>query len=180
FPVPQQVHIREVTDRNDRVIRPGVQSYHGQSNEMPGCSGKGITLVIVSNNEGDFERGKGGGVTSWHSTPFVLKIGERNSLEIFKHNVSGTENSIELRDRTSAAREQEGANATKDDMLYRESMFKMTAGMKAGTLRYGKLNISAYDFHKGSIEVPLFDRPLLLDTRPGEHRSFRRLGLSCS
>ncbi|KAG0138527.1 hypothetical protein HOY82DRAFT_631078 [Tuber indicum] len=137
-------------------------------------------IVIVSNDEGDLERGKPGGVTSGHSTTFVVKIGERGSLEIVKHQVSGIENWIELRDRTSAAREQEGAKVTKGEMLYWESMFKMTAGVKTGTLHYAKLNISAYDFHKGSIEVALFDRPLLLDMRPGEHQSFRRLGLSCS
>ncbi|KAG0138531.1 hypothetical protein HOY82DRAFT_631100 [Tuber indicum] len=76
-------------------------------------------------------------------------------------------NSTKLRDRISPALEQEGAKVAKGDDLYPESMFKMTAGVKAGTLHSGKLNINPYHFHKGSIGVPLSDRVLLLDTRPG-------------
>ncbi|KAG0138516.1 hypothetical protein HOY82DRAFT_631042 [Tuber indicum] len=118
-------------------------------------SGKGITTVIVSNDEGDLEKGKSEGVTGWNSTPSVLKIGERHPLEIAKQYVSGTKNSTELRDRISPAPKQEGAKVTQDNMLYPESMFKMTAGVKAGNLHSGKLNINHYHFHKGSIGVPL-------------------------
>ncbi|KAG0138521.1 hypothetical protein HOY82DRAFT_631062 [Tuber indicum] len=82
--------------------------------------GKGITIVIVSKDERDLDKGKWEGVTGWNSTPSVLKIGERDSLEISKHYVSGMKNSSELRDRISAALEQQGAKVAKGDNLYPE------------------------------------------------------------
>ncbi|KAG0641572.1 hypothetical protein HOY80DRAFT_1014957 [Tuber brumale] len=122
-------------DRSDHAIRCGVQWHHDHLKEVPRNRGKSITVVMVSNDGGNPDKGKS----------------ERATCS--KDHAFGMKNSTELLDMISAALGDESAEIAKGDTLYPKysSISTMMTGVQACTLCHGKFNISSYNFHKGSL-----------------------------
>ncbi|KAJ8070999.1 hypothetical protein OCU04_001350 [Sclerotinia nivalis] len=88
--------------------------------------------------------------------------------------VSGLENADQLLDMISAAQgDKEARDARTSGNLYQEyfSVSKMMTGVKNGTLHQGIFNVSPYNYLEGSVNVPAFDKSLLVLGRENINRS---------
>lgn len=73
----------------------------------------------------------------------------------------------------SAAQEQREVRSKKAEVFYPEhyTVSKMMTGVKAGTLHQGIFNVSPYNYLEGSVNVPAFDKSLLILGRENSNRA---------
>jgi exosome complex exonuclease DIS3/RRP44 len=73
----------------------------------------------------------------------------------------------------SAAEERREVRSKATEVFYPEyfTMSKMMTGVKAGTLHQGIFNVSPYNYLEGSINVPAFDKSLLILGRENSNRA---------
>ncbi|RAL65144.1 hypothetical protein DID88_001250 [Monilinia fructigena] len=105
-----------------------------------------------------------------------LKKAKRDGIEAcsLREYVSGLENADQLLDMISAAQEdKEARDARTSGNLYAEyfPVSKMMTGVKNGTLHQGIFNVSPYNYLEGSVNVPAFDKSLLVLGRENINRS---------
>ncbi|KZF22237.1 RNB-domain-containing protein [Xylona heveae TC161] len=149
-----------INDRNDRAVRRSTKWYseHLQKTVYAaGRTNKCPAVVMLSDDRENLKKAKAEGVTA-------------SSLSDY---VSGLEDADRLLDMIAAAREGQDARAANAEMLYPEyySLSKIMTGIKAGTLHQGVFNVSPYNYLEGSIQVPAFDRPLLILGRENSNRA---------
>ncbi|KAA8567284.1 hypothetical protein MFRU_007g03200 [Monilinia fructicola] len=151
-----------INDRNDRAVRRAVKWYGEHITQAVksggGRSKKTPAVVMLSDDKENLKKAKRDGI-------------EACSLREY---VSGLENADQLLDMISAAQEdKEARDARTSGNLYAEyfSVSKMMTGVKNGTLHQGIFNVSPYNYLEGSVNVPAFDKSLLVLGRENINRS---------
>jgi exosome complex exonuclease DIS3/RRP44 len=87
--------------------------------------------------------------------------------------VAGLDKADELLDMISAAQEQREVRSKKPEVFYPDhfSISKMMTGVKAGTMHQGIFNVSQYNYLEGSVNVPAFEKSLLILGRENSNRA---------
>jgi exosome complex exonuclease DIS3/RRP44 len=87
--------------------------------------------------------------------------------------VSGLDKADELLDMISAAQEQREVRSKKPEVFYPDhfSISRMMTGVKAGTMHQGIFNVSQYNYLEGSVNVPAFEKSLLILGRENSNRA---------
>ncbi|CAD6443306.1 c891b10f-38ec-4d24-a5f9-ff7a4d6a4a8f [Sclerotinia trifoliorum] len=151
-----------INDRNDRAVRRAVKWYDEHIRQAVKASGgrskKTPAVVMLSDDKENLKKAKRDGIQACSLREYV----------------SGLENADQLLDMISAAQEdKEARDARTSGNLYEEyfSVSKMMTGVKNGTLHQGIFNVSPYNYLEGSVNVPAFDKPLLVLGRENINRS---------
>ncbi|KAF7884647.1 uncharacterized protein EAF02_004983 [Botrytis sinoallii] len=151
-----------INDRNDRAVRRAVKWYDEHITQAVKASGgrskKIPAVVMLSDDKENLRKAKRDGIQACSLREYV----------------SGLEDADRLLDMISAAQEdKEARDARTSGNLYQEyySVSKMMTGVKNGTLHQGIFNVSPYNYLEGSVNVPAFDKSLLVLGRENINRS---------
>lgn len=157
-----ETHVRRgvdesINDRNDRAVRTVAKWYdqHLRQSAKKGRKEKSIpAMVVITDDKENLRKAKEENVTALSLSDYV----------------AGLEDSDKLLDMINDIREGRGPRG---QLLYPEyfSMSKMVTGLRAGTLHQGIFNISPYNYLEGSVNVPAFDKPLLILGRDNSNRA---------
>ena len=162
----QETHVprnqgESINDRNDRAVRRAVQWYNQHITEAVTARSKKQkrvpTAVMITDDKDNLRKAKAENVPGMTLSDFV----------------SGLENADELLDMISAAQEQREVRSKKPEVFYPDhfSMSKMMTGVKAGTMHQGIFNVSQYNYLEGSVNVPAFDKALIILGRENSNRA---------
>lgn len=151
-----------INDRNDRAVRRAVKWYSehlGQAVKAQGGSKIKIPAIVMLSDDKE-----------------NLKKAKRDGIEACSLNdyVGGLENADQLLDMVAVAKEgRELRDAKTTENLYQEyySVSKMMTGVRNGTLHQGSFSVSPYNYLEGSVNVPAFDKSLLVLGRENINRS---------
>ncbi|KAI9844214.1 MAG: exosome catalytic subunit dis3 [Sclerophora amabilis] len=149
-----------INDRNDRAVRRAVQWYGEHLQQSIKAGGRSIScpaIVMISDDKDNLRKASEEGI-------------QARSLSDY---VSGLEDADRLLDMISEAREVQDAKSSRAELLYPEyfSNSKMMTGINAGTLHQGIFNVSPYNFLEGSINVPAFEKSLIILGRENINRA---------
>jgi exosome complex exonuclease DIS3/RRP44 len=151
-----------INDRNDRAVRRAVKWYSEHLTQAVKAAGgrskKTPAVVMLSDDKENLKKAKRDGIEACTLTKYV----------------GGLENADQLLDMITEAKEnRELRDARATENLYQEyfSVSKMMTGVKNGTLHQGIFNVSPYNYLEGSINVPAFDKNLLILGRENINRS---------
>ena len=158
-----ETHIRRasdesVNDRNDRAIRSVAKWYTNHLRAAAAKAGKGgkdvPTIVVITDDKDNLLKTKKDGVVALSLADYV----------------EGLEDADRLLDMISDAKE---VRTSRGELFYPEhySMSKLMTGLRGGTLHQGIFNVSPYNYLEGSVNVPAFDRPLLILGRENANRA---------
>ncbi|KAJ4361640.1 exosome catalytic subunit dis3 [Ascochyta clinopodiicola] len=162
----QETHIprdqgESINDRNDRAVRRAVQWYNQHITEAVTARSKKQkrvpTIVMITDDRDNLRKAKAESVPGMTLSDFV----------------SGLENADELLDMISAAQEQREVRSKKPEVFYPDhfSISKMMTGVKAGTMHQGIFNVSQYNYLEGSVNVPSFEKSLIILGRENSNRA---------
>ncbi|XPS75166.1 exosome catalytic subunit dis3 [Ascochyta lentis] len=162
----QETHIprdqgETINDRNDRAVRRAVQWYNQHITEAVTARSKKQTrvptVVMITDDRDNLRKAKAESVPGMTLSDFV----------------SGLENADELLDMISAAQEQREVRSKKPEVFYPDhfSISKMMTGVKAGTMHQGIFNVSQYNYLEGSVNVPAFEKSLIILGRENSNRA---------
>ncbi|PYH42115.1 exosome catalytic subunit DIS3 [Aspergillus saccharolyticus JOP 1030-1] len=160
-----ETHIRRgpdesINDRNDRAVRAVAKWYqeHLQSTAKKGKKERSIpAIVVITDDKENLRKSKEEGITALSLTDYV----------------SGLDDSDRLLDMINESREAREAKGARGELFYPEyyTMSKLQTGIRAGTLHQGVFNVSPYNYLEGSVNVPAFDKPLLILGRDNSNRA---------
>ncbi|KZM22755.1 exosome catalytic subunit dis3 [Ascochyta rabiei] len=162
----QETHVprdqgESINDRNDRAVRVAVQWYNQHITEAVTARSKKQkrvpTVVMITDDRDNLRKAKAESVPGMTLSDFV----------------SGLENADELLDMISAAQEQREVRSKKPEVFYPDhfSISKMMTGVKAGTMHQGIFNVSQYNYLEGSVNVPAFEKSLIILGRENSNRA---------
>ncbi|KAK5162650.1 hypothetical protein LTR04_003166 [Oleoguttula sp. CCFEE 6159] len=156
--VPRR-HGETINDRNDRAVRQAVKWYgeHLAQAIKSRRSARCPSVVMISDDRDNLRK---------------AELDEISGLSLSNY-VSGLEDANRLLDMISGNREERDRKAGKVELIYPEyfSLSKMITGIKAETLHQGVFNVSPYNYLEGSVQVPAFDRALLVLGRENSNRA---------
>ncbi|KAK5117056.1 exosome catalytic subunit dis3, partial [Cryomyces antarcticus] len=156
--VPRR-HGETINDRNDRAVRQAVKWYgeHLAQAIKSRRSARCPSVVMISDDRDNLRK---------------AELDEISGLSLSNY-VSGLEDANRLLDMISGNREERDRKAGKVELIYPEyfSLSKFTTGIKAETLHQGVFNVSPYNYLEGSVQVPAFDRALLVLGRENSNRA---------
>jgi exosome complex exonuclease DIS3/RRP44 len=151
-----------INDRNDRAVRRAVKWYDEHLTQAVTTAGgnrkKVPAVVMLSDDKENLKKAKRDGIQACSLHDYV----------------SGLDNADNLLDMITASKEgRESRDAKATENLYQEyySVSKMMTGVKNGTLHQGIFNVSPYNYLEGSVNVPAFDKSLLVLGRENINRS---------
>jgi exosome complex exonuclease DIS3/RRP44 len=151
-----------INDRNDRAVRRAVKWYSehlAKSVKAAGGKSKSIpAVVMLSDDKENLRKAKEDGIAACS----------------LKDYIKGLKDADRLLDMISAANEGRASRDAKAaENLYQEyySLSKMMTGVKNGTLHQGIFSVSPYNYLEGSIQVPAFDKSLLVLGRENMNRA---------
>ena len=148
-----------INDRNDRSIRLACKWYgeHLEKAVKARKSARCPAIVLLSNDRDNLRKAKEDGAQATSLHDYVSNLPDANRLL----------------DMISSGRQSGALKGGKAEMLYPEymSMSAMLTGVKAGTLHQGTFNVSPYNYLEGSVYVPAFDRPLIVQGRENSNRA---------
>ena len=149
-----------INDRNDRAVRTAARWYgeHLQQTIGGGKKGEKVPAIVILSDDRDCLR--------------KAKAEKLNALSLADY-VSGLEDADRLLDMISQSREAQDTRGPQGELFYPEyfSLSKMMTGLKAGTLHQGNFNVSPYNYLEGTVQVPAFDKPLLILGRENSNRA---------
>ncbi|KAJ5632587.1 Exosome complex exonuclease dis3 [Penicillium lividum] len=161
-----ETHVRRepdesINDRNDRAVRT-VASWYGEhlrTSSKKGKKEKSVpAIVVITDDKENLRKAKAENVSALSLSDYV----------------AGLEDSDKLLDMISEAREARDAKGSaRGQLFYPEyySMSKLQTGIRAGTLHQGVFNVSPYNYLEGSVNVPAFDKPLIIMGRDNSNRA---------
>ncbi|KAF7186822.1 Exosome complex exonuclease dis3 [Pseudocercospora fuligena] len=148
-----------INDRNDRAIRKACAWYyeHLQRAVQARRSERCPAVVMLSDDRESLRKAKEDSVSSLNLHDYV----------------SGLPDADRLLDMVASSRDQRAARDAKAENLYPEyiSMSAMLTGVKNGTLHQGNFSVSPYNYLEGTVHVPAFDRPLIIQGRENSNRA---------
>ncbi|TKA55280.1 hypothetical protein B0A49_11715 [Cryomyces minteri] len=156
--VPRR-HGETINDRNDRAVRHAVNWYgeHLAQAVKTRRSARCPSVVMISDDRDNLKKAELDGISGLSLSNYV----------------SGLDDANRLLDMISGTREERDRKAGKVELIYPEyfSLSKMITGIKAETLHQGIFNVSPYNYLEGSVQVPAFDRALLVLGRENSNRA---------
>ena len=149
-----------INDRNDRSVRRAVKWYAEhlqQSAKKRKSKSKSPSIVMLSDDKENLRKARSEGL-------------EVSSLYEY---VSNLEDAAHLLDMINTSRPRIESRQNQTNQLYPEhfSMSKIMTGIRAGNLHQGTFNVSTYNYLEGSVNVPAFDKPLLILGRESSNRA---------
>lgn len=146
-----------INDRNDRAVRRTVAWYGEHLKKAMGTKAA-ITpsIVMISDDRDCLQKGKNEGLSAFSLYDYV----------------SGLDNADDLIDMVTTGKGRRTAPGSAEH-IYPEyfSLSKMSTGTKAGTLHQGTFNVSPYNYLEGTIFVPAFEKPLIIQGRENSNRA---------
>jgi exosome complex exonuclease DIS3/RRP44 len=141
-----------INDRNDKAVRRAARWYaeHLPKKKCP-------AIVVLTDDQDNRRKAQEEGVIALSLTDYV----------------SGLEDADRLVDMISETRQTQESRAPQGELLYPEyyTVSKMMTGLKAETLHKGVFHVSPYNYLEGTVQVPAFDKPLLILGRENGNRS---------
>ncbi|KAM5431449.1 exosome catalytic subunit dis3 [Microsporum ferrugineum] len=160
-----ETHVRRgtdesINDRNDRAVRTAAKWYTEHLQEVTKNTQKEQNIpaiVILTDDKGNARKSDEEGVIALSLTDYI----------------SGLEDADRLLDMVNESKLAHDAKPKKGEMLYPAyySMSKIMTLIRAGTLHQGVFNVSPYNYLEGSVNVPAFDKPLLILGRDNSNRA---------
>ncbi|KAF2162342.1 hypothetical protein M409DRAFT_27346 [Zasmidium cellare ATCC 36951] len=148
-----------INDRNDRAVRKACAWYaaHLQDAVKARKNARCPAVVMLSDDRENLRKAKDDG---------LIALGLQDY-------VSGLPDADRLLDMVAASRDQRATRDAKAKMLYPDymSMSAMLTGVKAGSLHQGTFSVSPYNYLEGTVHVPAFDRPLIIQGRENSNRA---------
>ncbi|KAK5164965.1 exosome catalytic subunit dis3 [Saxophila tyrrhenica] len=148
-----------INDRNDRAVRKacGWYAQHLEKAVRARKSARCPVVIMLSDDRENVRKGKEDGLPAMNLRDYVAGLPDANRLM----------------DMVATSREGRAARDAKAQMIYPEyvSMSAMLTGVKAGTLHQGVFNVSPYNYLEGSVQVPAFDRSLIVQGRDNSNRA---------
>jgi exosome complex exonuclease DIS3/RRP44 len=148
-----------INDRNDRAVRKGCAWYqeHLQKAVKRQKSSRCPEVIMLSDDRDNLRKAKLEGISASNLQDYVSSLPDADRLL----------------DMVAASREQRAARDDRTKNIYPEyaSMSAMMTGVKAGTLHQGIFNVSQYNYLEGTVHVPAFDRPLIIQGRENSNRA---------
>ncbi|KAK5120952.1 hypothetical protein LTR85_005736 [Meristemomyces frigidus] len=148
-----------INDRNDRAVRKGCAWYaeHLQQAVRARQSARCPAIVMLSDDKDCLRKAKNEGIACANLHDYV----------------SGLPDADRLLDMVASAREQRVTKESKAELLYPDylSVSAMLTGVKNGTLHQGIFNVSPYNYLEGTVNVPSFDRALIIQGRENSNRA---------
>ena len=149
-----------INDRNDRAVRRAVTWYSEHLQEAVKSSkqkGQAPAIIMLSDDRENLRKAK------------IEKISACTLTEY----VSGLKDADRLLDMINTSRTERASKNTTSEQIYPSyySMSKMLTGTKAETLHQGIFNVSPYNYLEGTVQVPAFDKPLLILGRENSNRA---------
>lgn len=148
-----------INDRNDRAVRKACAWYgaHLQDAVKARKSARCPAVVMLSDDKENLRKAKDEGLAA-------------SGLQDY---VSGLPDADRLLDMVASSRDQRATRDAKAKMLYPDymSMSAMLTGVKAGTLHQGTFSVSPYNYLEGTVHVPAFERPLIIQGRENSNRA---------
>ncbi|KAL9106367.1 MAG: hypothetical protein Q9227_008568 [Pyrenula ochraceoflavens] len=141
-----------INDRNDRAVRRAAKWYkdHLPRKRCP-------EIVILTDDQDNIRKAKSDMITALTLADYV----------------SGLEDADRLLDMISEAQHGSANRGQQGDSFYPEyyTTSQVMTGIKAGTLHQGVFNVSPYNYLEGTVQVPAFEKPLLILGREASNRS---------
>ncbi|KAK2879387.1 hypothetical protein FQN49_000930 [Arthroderma sp. PD_2] len=160
-----ETHVRRgadesINDRNDRAVRTAAKWYTDHLQEVARKSHKEQNIpaiVVLTDDKENARKSDKEGVTALSLTDYI----------------SGLEDADRLLDMVNESKLAHDSKPKKGEMLYPEyySMSKLMTHVRAGTLHQGIFNVSPYNYLEGSVNVPAFDKSLLVLGRDNSNRA---------
>ncbi|KAK5717917.1 exosome catalytic subunit dis3 [Elasticomyces elasticus] len=148
-----------INDRNDRAVRKACAWYahHLQQAANARKSARNPAIVMLSDDKDCLRKAKAEGIVAANLEEYVSALPDADRLL----------------DMVASSRERRVTTQSKAAMLYPEylSTSAMLTGVKNGTLHQGIFNVSPYNYLEGTVQVPAFDRSLIIQGRENSNRS---------
>lgn len=148
-----------INDRNDRGIRKACKWYseHLQKAVAARQSIRCPAIVMLSDDKDNLSKAKLDGIAAANLHDYVSSLAD----------------SDRLLDMVASSRDQRAARDAKKQLLYPDyvSVSAMLTGVKNGTMHQGTFSVSPYNYLEGTVHVPSFDRPLIIQGRENSNRA---------
>lgn len=148
-----------INDRNDRGIRKACKWYseHLQKVVAARQSIRCPAIVMLSDDKDNLSKAKLDGIAAANLHDYVSSLAD----------------SDRLLDMVASSRDQRAARDAKTQLLYPDyvSVSAMLTGVKNGTMHQGTFSVSPYNYLEGTVHVPSFDRPLIIQGRENSNRA---------
>lgn len=148
-----------INDRNDRGIRKACKWYseHLQKAVAARQSIRCPAIVMLSDDKDNISKAKLDGIAAANLHDYVSSLAD----------------SDRLLDMVASSRDQRAARDAKTQLLYPDyvSVSAMLTGVKNGTMHQGTFSVSPYNYLEGTVHVPSFDRPLIIQGRENSNRA---------
>lgn len=148
-----------INDRNDRGIRKACKWYseHLQKAVAARQSIRCPVIVMLSDDKDNLSKAKLDGIAAANLHDYVSSLAD----------------SDRLLDMVASSRDQRAARDAKTQLLYPDyvSVSAMLTGVKNGTMHQGTFSVSPYNYLEGTVHVPSFDRPLIIQGRENSNRA---------
>lgn len=148
-----------INDRNDRGIRKACKWYSGHLQKAVAArqSIRCPAIVMLSDDKDNLSKAKLDGIAAANLHDYVSSLAD----------------SDRLLDMVASSRDQRAARDAKTQLLYPDyvSVSAMLTGVKNGTMHQGTFSVSPYNYLEGTVHVPSFDRPLIIQGRENSNRA---------
>lgn len=148
-----------INDRNDRGIRKACKWYseHLQKAVAARQSIRCPAIVMLSDDKDNLSKAKLDGIAAANLHDYVSSLAD----------------SDRLLDMVASSRDQRAARDAKTQLFYPDyvSVSAMLTGVKNGTMHQGTFSVSPYNYLEGTVHVPSFDRPLIIQGRENSNRA---------
>lgn len=148
-----------INDRNDRGIRKACKWYseHLQKAVAARQSIRCPAIVMLSDDKDNLSKAKLDGIAAANLHDYVSSLAD----------------SDRLLDMVASSRDQRAARDAKTQLLYPDyvSVSAMLTGVKNGTMHQGTFSVTPYNYLEGTVHVPSFDRPLIIQGRENSNRA---------
>ena len=149
-----------INDRNDRAVRRAVSWYGEHLQQSIRSSKRSIqcpTIIMLSDDKENLRKAKAENISACSLAQYV----------------SGLDDADRLLDMMNASRQSRESRGTGTENLYPDyhSLSRIMTGVRAGTLHQGIFNVSPYNYLEGSVNVPAFDKSLLVLGRESSNRA---------
>jgi len=148
-----------INDRNDRAIRKACLWYAEHLKQVVEArkSVRCPAIVMLSDDQDCLRKAREDGIAA-------------STLEDY---ISDFPDADRMLDMIASSRENRVTKESKVKQVYPDylSMSAMLTRIKSGTLHQGIFNVSPYNYLEGSIQVPAFDRALIIQGRENSNRA---------
>lgn len=149
-----------INDRNDRAVRQSVKWYRDHLQKAATKAGRSRRvpfILMLSDDKENLRKAKAENL-------------DASSLSAYVSDLEGADRLLDMINTSRQDKEKKGAIA---ELLYPDyfPLSKLLTGIRNGTLHQGLFNVSPYNYLEGSVQVPAFDKSLLVLGRENSNRA---------